>query len=69
MTLAAFDPRNITQYKKPAHLLHFQWSSGTNIYRYALVDIIPPQKINSLTKQKEDEQNMSQKQIWEAKYK
>ena len=69
MTLAAFDPRNITQYKKPAHLLHFQWSSGTNIYRYALVDVIPPQKINSLTKQKEDEQNMNQKQIWEAKYK
>ena len=69
MTLTAFDPRNITQYKKPAHLLHFQWSSGTNIYRYALVDVIPPQKINSLTKQKEDEQNMNQKQIWEAKYK
>ena len=69
MTLAAFDPRNITQYKKPPYLLHFQWSSGENIYRYALVDIIPPQKINSLTKQKEDEQDMSQKQIWEAKYK
>jgi len=52
MTLAAFDPRNITQYKKPPYLLHFQWSSGENIYRYALVDVIPSQKINSLTKQK-----------------
>ena len=68
MTLAAFDPRNITLYKEPKYLLHFQWGGGGNIYRYAVVEVIPPKEINSLTKQKADELNLEQKEIWRTKY-
>jgi hypothetical protein len=69
MTLAAFDPRNITLYKEPKHLLHFQWGGGGSIYRYALVEVIPPSEINPQTKQKADEVNFEQQKIWEVKYK
>jgi hypothetical protein len=58
MTLSDFDPRLLDNYTTPKHLLHFQWSSN-HIYRYALVEILAPNKINSKTKQKEDEQDVN----------
>jgi len=42
MTLAKFDPRNITRYNKPRYLLHFQWGKSEKVYRYALVEIFNP---------------------------
>ena len=53
MVKAAFDPRNITLYLKPRHLIHFEWQSSNKIYRYALVEVIDPKDINeSLRNQK-----------------
>ena len=54
MTLAKFDPRNITQYIEPRFLLHFQWGKSEKVYRYALVEIINQGAIDHKTKQKED---------------
>ena len=68
MTLAKFDPRNITQYKEPRFLLHFQWGKSEKVYRYALVEIINQGAIDHKTKQKDDEIGLSQKEIWEMKY-
>ena len=68
MTLAKFDPRNITQYINPRFLLHFQWGKSEKVYRYALVEIINQGAINHKTKQKDDEIGLSQKEIWEKKY-
>ena len=68
MTLAAFDPRNITQYKEPRFLVHFQWTKSEKVYRYALVEIINQGAIDHKTKQKEDEKGLSQKEIWKNKY-
>jgi len=44
--------------------LHFQWSGSSYVYRYALVEIIKQNKINSRNKQKKDEQGISQEDIW-----
>ena len=68
MTLAKFDPRNITQYKEPRFLLHFQLGKSEKVYRYALVEIINQGAIDHKTKQKDDEIGLSQKEIWEKKY-
>jgi|TARA_B100000959_G_C14593563_1_gene465074 hypothetical protein len=68
MTLAAFDPRNITQYNEPRFLIHFQWGKSEKVYRYALVEIFNPGIIDHKTKQKDDEKNLSQKEIWKKKY-
>jgi len=68
MTLAAFDPRNITQYNEPRFLLHFQWGKSEKVYRYALVKIFNQGIIDQKTKQKDDEKNLSQKEIWKKKY-
>jgi hypothetical protein len=68
MTLAAFDPRNITQYKDPRYLLHFQWGKSEKVYRYALVEMFNSGVIDQKTKQKDDEINLSQKEIWKKKY-
>ena len=68
MTTAAFDPRNLSLYKKPRHLLHFQWGKSEKVYRYALVEIINQGAIDHKTKQKDDEIGLSQKEIWEKKY-
>ena len=68
MTLAKFDPRNITQYIEPRFLLHFQWGKSEKVYRYALVEIINQGAINHKTKQKDDEKSLTQKEIWENKY-
>ncbi len=68
MTTAAFDPRNLSLYKKPRHLLHFQWQDSTKVYRYALVEIINEGAIGQRLKQKEDEQGLTQEEIWKKKY-
>ena len=68
MTTAAFDPRNLSLYKKPRHLLHFQWQDSTKVYRYALVEIINQGVIDHKTKQKDDEKGLTQKEIWKNKY-
>ena len=68
MTVAKFDPRNITQYIEPKFLLHFQWGKSEKVYRYALVEIINQGAIDHKTKQKDDEKSLTQKEIWENKY-
>ena len=68
MTLAAFDPRNLTQYKDPKYLLHFQWGKSEKVYRYALVETFNSGVIDHKIKQKNDEKGLSQKEIWKKKY-
>jgi|TARA_B100001079_G_C16187193_1_gene415567 hypothetical protein len=68
MTLAAFDPRNLTLYKEPKLLLHFQWQDNSKVYRYALVEIMNEGAINHQNKQKDDEVGLTQKEIWKKKY-
>ena len=64
MTKNDFDPRNLGLYKEPKQLLHFQWQDDTKVYRYALVEIIEEKDINSRTKQKKDELELTQEDIW-----
>tara|TARA_E500000178_G_scaffold331847_1_gene365118 strand:- start:1887 stop:2102 length:216 start_codon:yes stop_codon:yes gene_type:complete len=64
MTKSDFDPRNLGLYKQPKQLLHFQWQDDTRVYRYALVEIIDEKDINSRTKQKKDEQGLTQEEIY-----
>ena len=69
MTSSAFDIGMVKNYKKPKYLLHFQWNDGTEkIYRYALVETMSQSEINHRTKQKKDEVNLTQKEIWLKKY-
>ena len=67
MTTSDFDPRLLTLYKNPKHLLHFQWQDDTRVYRYALVEVINKIDINERTKQKQNELKLTQEQIW-SKY-
>ena len=70
MTIASFDPRLLSNYDQPKYLLHFQWkNSDTKIYRYALVEEINIGKIDHRLKFKQDEVGLTQKEIWEKKYK
>ena len=64
MTLSDFNPRLLDNYTEPRHLMHFQWNNSSDVYRYALVEIIKQNKINSRTKQKSDELQLSQEDIW-----
>ena len=64
MTKNDFDPRNLGLYREPKQLLHFQWQDDTRVYRYALVEIIEEKDINSRTKQKKDELELTQEDIW-----
>ena len=68
MTLAKFDPRNITQYIEPRFLVHFQWGKSEKVYRYALVETFNSNEIHHRTKQKNDEIGLTQKEIWKNKY-
>ena len=68
MTIAAFDPRNLSLYKKPKYLLHFQWQNSSKVYRYALVEIINSEDIGERLKQKKDEKKLTQEEIWKKKY-
>jgi len=65
MTLSDFDPRLLEIYAEPKHLLHFEWNKSSDVYRYALVEIIKQNKINSRNKQKQDETGLSQEEIWQ----
>lgn len=65
MTLSDFDSRLLDIYAKPKHLLHFEWNGSSDVYRYALVEIIKQNKINSRNKQKQDETGLSQEEIWQ----
>jgi len=69
MTIADFDPRLITQYNEPRFLIHFQWGNSEKVYRYALVETMEVPEITQKTKQKKDETNLSQKEIWEKNIK
>jgi len=64
MTVSDFDPRNLSLYDKPRHLLHFQWQNDSKVYRYALVEVINQKDINERTKQKKDELDLTQEEIW-----
>tara|TARA_R100000654_G_scaffold4873_1_gene14142 strand:- start:3 stop:236 length:234 start_codon:yes stop_codon:yes gene_type:complete len=69
MTLTAFDIGMVKNYNEPKYLLHFQWNDGTEkVYRYALVETMSQSEINHKTKQKQDESNLTQKEIWLKKY-
>jgi hypothetical protein len=65
MTTSDFDPRLLSCYPKPKFLLHFQWGNSSDIYRYALVEVIKQKNIISRSKQKQDEQELSQEEIWQ----
>lgn len=69
MTVSDFDPSLVNNYVEPRYLLHFQWGLSSTVYRYALVETILPNKIHQRSKQKEDEKDLTQKEIWEKKYK
>ena len=69
MTLTKFDSRHIDRYHQPRFLVHFQWGTNEKVYRYALVETINESEIDHTTKQKKDELGLSQKEIWERKYK
>ena len=45
-----------------------EFGNSSKIYRYALVEVIDQGKINHRTKQKDDEQGLTQKEIWKNKY-
>ena len=64
MTKNDFDPRNLILYTKPKYLLDFQWQDDNRVYRYALVEIIEEKDINSRSKQKKDELELTQEDIW-----
>ena len=68
MTISDYDPGLIRGYQEPKYLLHFQWGNSSKVYRYALVEIIENNKIDPRIKQKSDEKNLTQKEIWEKKY-
>ena len=69
MTKQDFDPENLFRYKDAPHLLHFQWAGSQVVHRYALVEVLEINDIDERTKQKVDEAGMTQKEIWEKKYK
>ena len=69
MTLTAFDIGMVKNYNELKYLLHLQWNDGTEkVYRYALVETMSQSEINHRTKQKKDEANLTQKEIWLKKY-
>ena len=75
MTLRDFDPGVIGNYNERKYLLHFQWGATVawremtpKVCRYALVEMIDVDKIDSRNKRKEDEVDLTQKEIWDKKY-
>jgi hypothetical protein len=65
MTLSDFDPGCLFPYPEPKVLLHFQWGNSSDVYRYALVEIIEQKQIDSRSKQKKNEQGLTQEEIWQ----
>ena len=68
MTVSDYDPGLIRGYQEPKYLLHFQWGNSSKVYRYALVEEMNFKEINPRLKQKSDEKNLTQKEIWKNKY-
>ncbi len=69
MTLTAFDPGVIGNYRERKYLLHFQWNDRPGkICRYALVETFNSNEIHHRTKEKKDEVGLTQKEIWKKKY-
>jgi len=67
MTISDFDPYNFgREYKEPPFLLHFQFTNTKYVYRYVLVEQIETHKINARNKQKKDELDLTQEQIWKT---
>ena len=68
MTVSDFDPTLVSIYPEKKYLLHFQWGNSSKVYRYALVEEINSNEIDPRLKQKKDEKNLTQKEIWKNKY-
>ena len=68
MTVSDLDPTLVNNYPEKKYLLHFQWGNSSKVYRYALVEEMNFNEINPRLKQKADEKNLTQKEIWENKY-
>ena len=68
MTVSDLDPTLVSNYPEKKYLLHFQWGNKSKVYRYALVEEMNFNEINPRLKQKADEKNLTQKEIWENKY-
>ena len=68
MTVSDFDPTLVSIYPEKRYLLHFQWGNSSKVYRYALVEEMNFKEINPRLKQKLDEKNLTQKEIWKNKY-
>ena len=67
MTISDFDPNNFGRvYVEPPFLLHFQFTKKKSVYRYALVEEIHIDNIKPRTKQKKDELDLTQEQIWKT---
>ena len=68
MTVSDFDPTLVSIYPDKRYLLHFQWGNSSKVYRYALVEEINSNEIDPRLKQKKDEKELTQKEIWKNKY-
>ena len=68
MTTSDFDPTLVSIYTEKRYLLHFQWGNSSKVYRYALVEEINSNEIDPRLKQKKDEKELTQKEIWKNKY-
>ena len=68
MTVSDFDPTLVSIYPEKRYLLHFQWGNSSKVYRYALVEEMNFKEINPRLKQKADEKDLTQKEIWKNKY-
>ena len=70
-----FDISRMEIYDEPRYLLHFLWGATgpwrkktPKVCRYALVEMIDVDKIDSRNKEKKDEVGLTQKEIWDKKY-
>ena len=68
MTVSDFDPTLVSIYPEKRYLLHFQWGNSSKVYRYALVEEMNFKEINPRLKQKADEKDLTQKEIWKNQY-
>ena len=68
MTVSDLDPTLVSNYPEKKYLLHFQWGTYSKVYRYDLVEEMNFNEINPRLKQKADEKNLTQKEIWKNKY-
>ena len=64
VTHSDFDPTVLGQYQEAPQLLHFQFEGpGIQVYRYALVDTIPPAELNPRSKLRAHEAHMTHREI------